>query len=329
MKTVSLLLLAVGVAAVIASSAGAAYRYDATFSSRSWDQITGSPFDGVDGSHDGTFHVRDNGYLGAGTGGFYNDQPSQGHYNSGNNYTDAWSTSGSSDSGFNEYAWEFQGLGNMNGGYVAKIIAVDLDNYPLQKPYASYPTHWTGDPAYGGVYKWPEVWEITYDGTGSSDGVSYTGTGHNLTICPDATNGWTSTTYHLFSSVQEGDVVVGINGTFYPGLETNYPNSYFWNTSNQRGIRWTELLLIPAGDKDEDGDVDLSDFTPISVNYLKTTANGIADGDYNLDGTVNLSDFSRLSVNFTGSLTGSSVPEPATIGLVTLGVLALLRRRSA
>jgi hypothetical protein len=62
-------------------------------------------------------------------------------------------------------------------------------------------------------------------------------------------------------------------------------------------------------------------------------------GDANLDGQVNLQDFNRLASNFGLSAAGptvtpddwarlgAAVPEPASIGAVGMGAVALLRRR--
>jgi hypothetical protein len=51
-----------------------------------------------------------------------------------------------------------------------------------------------------------------------------------------------------------------------------------------------------------------------------------ADGDFDGDGDVDLDDLSSLAGNWQYGVTGA-VPEPATIGLLTLGGLAMLRRR--
>jgi hypothetical protein len=116
-------------------------------------------------------------------------------------------------------------------------------------------------------------------------------------------------------------------------------------------------------DMDNDGDVDEDDMTFHVENYLEydSDGDGIADGsgtfrgDFNTDGTVNGTDLSILSggfgtttgfvggnancdttVNGTdlsilssvfGSAATAAVPEPATMSVVALGALALLRRK--
>ena len=117
-------------------------------------------------------------------------------------------------------------------------------------------------------------------------------------------------------------------------------------------------------DMDGDGDVDEDDMTVLVETYLEfdTDGDGIADGtgtfrgDFNTDGIVNGTDLSIMNGNF-GSMVGyaggnancdttvngtdlsilagnfgnvatAAIPEPATLGLLVLGGVALLRRRS-
>jgi hypothetical protein len=51
-----------------------------------------------------------------------------------------------------------------------------------------------------------------------------------------------------------------------------------------------------------------------------------ADGDFDEDGDVDLDDLSALAANWQYGVTGA-VPEPATMTLLAIGSLALLRRR--
>jgi len=83
------------------------------------------------------------------------------------------------------------------------------------------------------------------------------------------------------------------------------------------------------GDANVDGTVNLSDFTILKAGF--GSAGLWANANFNEDTVVNLSDFTILKAEFGNShpdkLGGAAVPDPATMGLVALGALGLLRRR--
>ncbi len=107
------------------------------------------------------------------------------------------------------------------------------------------------------------------------------------------------------------------------------------------GADFNELLLFYTytGDVNLDGKVDQTDYYNIIANMGKTGA-GWFDGDLNGDGTVSLADFDIVSTQlaagagFAPSLAAAfgrsyavAVPEPASLTLLAVGALALLRRR--
>ena len=94
---------------------------------------------------------------------------------------------------------------------------------------------------------------------------------------------------------------------------------------------WTELIEVildtKEGDFDLDGDVDFDDFGALAANYNK--AGGWADGDSDGDGDTDFDDFGALASNYNWSRGGGGepLPEPATLALLGLSSLAVIRRR--
>jgi len=119
--------------------------------------------------------------------------------------------------------------------------------------------------------------------------------------------------------------------------------------SGQIEIKYTLL-----GDANLDGKVNGTDFTILATNFNQSVTDGWDKGDFNYDGKVNGTDFLALAGNFNQSagqtavagddlaavetfaaangisLSGlnlTSVPEPASMGLLTLGAVGALARR--
>jgi autotransporter-associated beta strand protein len=93
---------------------------------------------------------------------------------------------------------------------------------------------------------------------------------------------------------------------------------------------WTAIL---PGDADENGVVDAADYIALKSNFGMTSGATWAQGNfsdsYGTTGTVDWDDLQILMANFgTRSVDGApAAPEPATLGLLAIGALALLRRR--
>ena len=54
---------------------------------------------------------------------------------------------------------------------------------------------------------------------------------------------------------------------------------------------------------------------------------GDSDGDFNDDGFVNRADLLILQDNFGAGGASDTIPEPATLGLLAFGAIAVIRRR--
>ena len=93
----------------------------------------------------------------------------------------------------------------------------------------------------------------------------------------------------------------------------------------------SQILLLPGqvGDTNLDGVVDAVDFMTLKKNFGATIGGGMTVGDFDNSGTVDWDDLNTLTSNFGAGSGGASAmtPEPATLGLLMVGALAVIRRR--
>jgi hypothetical protein len=97
------------------------------------------------------------------------------------------------------------------------------------------------------------------------------------------------------------------------------------------GFRVSQILaptaLPHAGDANNDGAVDVVDLGILAANY-DGTGKTWAQGDFSGDGHVDVVDLGILAKNYDwAGTTAGAVPEPATMILLALGGLAMIRRR--
>jgi hypothetical protein len=148
-----------------------------------------------------------------------------------------------------------------------------------------------------------------------------------------------------FESTAWDLAIVDTGGTPLPGVKYDL----FSYTGSVSGYTAPEIIALPAGwlkpsftkdathiymmfgllgDVNGDFVVDAADYIILKQNFGMTDA-GWSDGDFNLNGTVDWDDLQLLMANFgTRSIGGApAIPEPATLGLLAIGALAILRRR--
>ena len=89
--------------------------------------------------------------------------------------------------------------------------------------------------------------------------------------------------------------------------------------------------LVHQGDANNDGAVNVGDLGILAANWQQATVLGKAwnEGDFTGDDIVNVGDLGVLAANWgwTGAPAGPNAPEPASLVLLALGGLAMLRRR--
>ncbi|HUO10807.1 MAG TPA: PEP-CTERM sorting domain-containing protein [Phycisphaerae bacterium] len=149
----------------------------------------------------------------------------------------------------------------------------------------------------------------------------------------DGTRIWTNPiTITLPSSVNFSSITGVTFGVYGYSLAVNTPA---FDSSTFSNLQVTEAGSALPGDASLDGKVDLTDLSTVLNNFGKTTA-AWTDGNFDQAATVDLTDLSDVLNNFGSSASSSSVsagamvaaPEPASLGLLGVGGLMLLRRRS-
>jgi hypothetical protein len=116
--------------------------------------------------------------------------------------------------------------------------------------------------------------------------------------------------------------------THYPLDDPAYPQWWYHFTPSSYlmvGGRMATAYLDNAflkGDANRDDHVTFADYQILEAHFGQTGQTWLT-GDFDKDGTVTFADYQALEANFGQS----TAPEPATLGLLAAGALALIRRR--
>ena len=127
-------------------------------------------------------------------------------------------------------------------------------------------------------------------------------------------------------------IASGAEGTSPPHFDL-----YFYDFDTEDGLPLlidNVVMSLPVtgpvlllGDANRDGVVSAGDYAAVQANFGNTGEVGIV-GDANLDGVVSAGDYAAVQANFGNTLPPvNAVPEPATIFVVGMGLVELVRRR--
>ena len=154
----------------------------------------------------------------------------------------------------------------------------------------------------------------------------------------------------FFDGVSQGDIAldagqgfamtgeVGIGQAFDPGGNFDvFQGTIYAVSTYNTALTPAQLIANMAafatvdpfenGDFNHDFSIDLDDYAILKTNFGTGSSNG--EGDIDFDGDVDLEDYSEFALAYedaNGSSLASAIPEPTSMLLMGLGVVAMLKR---
>ena len=118
---------------------------------------------------------------------------------------------------------------------------------------------------------------------------------------------------------------------------THHFSMYLYDNSAAGQDAWMDNVSLVAveappellmGDANRDGQVSAGDYASVQANFGNVGVENDPElyGDANLDGQVSAGDYASVQANF-GNVLPTAVPEPATLSLLAIGGLVMLRKR--